>query len=305
MKKACFQCTPNIRLVCIYTRYDSGCPDDEDTKKTDDITSDGRRRRPAQFTDNLPFSEDGQIEENLVYADSDDDDDENIQFFSKSVHKETESSKIMSNENESGSSDEDEESGEEEDDENDNEMMSEEDKNSDIDSEDDDETDESDEVSDETDGDSDSEMESEVEETKLLKKSKNLAKNNACNLVTGKDLSLSDKKLTSDIKTQAVKPCEDATKLSNNVNKSSLSEGFDSDNSGDSSNDMEVDSKISKTSDSIQTFLSSGDDSDSENSEEELDDDSNEEDDDDNDDEIDNDEENEDEDEAGIELITV
>ncbi|XP_063445799.1 ribosome biogenesis protein BMS1 homolog [Mytilus trossulus] len=275
--------------------YDSGCPDDEDTKKSDDITADGRSRRPAQFTDNLPFSEDGQvncqekskkkqkIEENLVYADSDDEDDENIQMFSKAVDKATKSNKIRSNENEieSESSDEDEESEEEDDDENDNEMMSEEDENSENDSEVDNDTVESYEVSDETDGDSDSEMESEVEETKLLQKPKKLAKSNAHDSKTGKELSSSDKKLTSDsknVKTQAL----NASKLSNNVNKSSLSEGFeseDSDNSEDSSNDMEVDSKISKTSDSIQTFQSSGEDSGSENSEEESDDESNEEDD--------------------------
>ncbi|CAC5392616.1 BMS1 [Mytilus coruscus] len=307
-------------------KYDSGCPDEEDTKKTDDITADGRSRRPAQFTDNLPFSEDGQvdsqektkkkqkIEENLVYADSDDDDDENIQLFSKSVDKETKSSEIRSNENESESesSDEDEESGEEDDDdENDNEIMSEEDKNSDIDSAEDDDTDESGEVSDETDGDSDSEMESEVEETKLLKKPKSSAKSNACDLKAGKDLSLSDKKLTSDnkhVKTQAVKPCGNASKLSNNVNKSSLSEGLDSedsDNSEDSSNDMEVDSKISKASHSIQTLQSSGDEIDnsgSESSEEESDDENDEEDDD--DDEIDNGKEDgdnvEDEEKAGL-----
>ncbi|CAG2207768.1 BMS1 [Mytilus edulis] len=298
-----------------HIEYDSGCPDDEDTKKSDDITADGRSRRPAQFTDNLPFSEDGQadsqekskkkqkIEENLVFADSDDDDDENVQLFSKSVDKETKSGKIKSNvnESESESSDDEEESEEEDNDE----MMSEEDKNSDIDSDEDDDTDESDEVSDETDGDSDSEMESEVEETKLLKKPKSLAKSNACDSKAGKDLSLSNKKLTSDnknVKTQAL----NTSKLSNNVNKSSLSEGFDSDdsdNSEDSSNDMEVDSQKSKTSDSIQTFQGSGDemdDSDSENSEEESDDESNEED----DDEIDNNEGNgdnvENEEEAGL-----
>jgi len=44
-------------------RYDSGCPDDENVKKTEnnDITGNGRCRRPAQFTDVTPFSSETEV----------------------------------------------------------------------------------------------------------------------------------------------------------------------------------------------------------------------------------------------------